>query len=174
MGGSYSKFLVIVWLFFFPPSIICNSWGRLSFRPMLSEETIPACCLFPQACSLRGWDWEDGAARGGGGAGKIVDGLGLPDNRWDMQFFFNSKNILYWGMPINSVEVVSSEHEGSQPCICMYPFSLKHPSHQDWHVTLSRVPCATHRSLLFVHFKYSSVYMTFPKFLTIPSHSWQP
>ena len=33
---------------------------------------------------------------------------------------------------------------------------------------LSRVPCAICRSLLVIHFKYSSAYMIFPKSLTIP------
>jgi len=55
---------------------------------MLSEETIPACCLFPQACSLRGWDWEDGAARGGGGAGKIVDGSRVARQQMGYAIFF--------------------------------------------------------------------------------------
>ena len=59
--------------------------------------------------------------------------------------------------------------EGTQSYIYMYPFSPKHPSHPDWHKTLREFPVLYTRSLLGIHFKYSSVYMTFPKSLTIPS-----
>ena len=45
------------------------------------------------------------------------------------------------------------------------------PSHPGWHVTLSRVPCAIRKSLLVIRFKYNSVYMTSPKFQTVPSPS---
>ena len=50
----------------------------------------------------------------------------------------------------------------------MYPFSPKLPSHLGCHITLSRVPMLYSRSLLVIHFKYSSVYMSFPSSLTIP------
>ena len=33
------------------------------------------------------------------------------------------------------------DSEGTQPCMCMYPFSPKLPFHPGCHITLSRVPC---------------------------------
>ena len=57
--------------------------------------------------------------------------------------------------------------EGTQPSIYMHSFSPQPPSHPGWHITLSRVPLLYNRCLLVIHFKYSSVYMTFPKSLTI-------
>ena len=39
-----------------------------------------------------------------------------------------------------------------------FTFSPKLPSHRGCHITLSRVPCAIHTSLLVICFKYSSVY----------------
>ena len=44
----------------------------------------------------------------------------------------------------------------------MYPLSPKLPSHPGCHITLNRVPCATQRSLLVIHFKYSNVYISIP------------
>ena len=49
----------------------------------------------------------------------------------------------------------------------MCPFSPILPSHPGCHITLSGIPCALSRSLLVVHFKYSSVYMSVPNPLTI-------
>ena len=43
------------------------------------------------------------------------------------------------------------------------------PSHQGWHITWVELHVLYSRSLLVIHFKYSSVYMTFPNSLTIPS-----
>ena len=43
------------------------------------------------------------------------------------------------------------------------------PSHPACHITLSRVLCLYSRSLLVIHFKYSSVHMSIPNSLTIPS-----
>ena len=40
----------------------------------------------------------------------------------------------------------------------MYPFSPKFPSHPGWHVTLGRFHVLYSKSLLVIHFKYSSVY----------------
>ena len=67
--------------------------------------------------------------------------------------------------------------EGTQSYMYMYPFSSKLPSHPGCHITLSRVPSAYNSFLLVIHFKYSSVYMSIPSSLTIPSpHTfpWQP
>ena len=38
--------------------------------------------------------------------------------------------------------------EGTQPYICMYPFSPKPPSHPGCHTTPSRVPCAVQHDLV--------------------------
>ena len=71
---------------------------------------------------------------------------------------------------IDNVVIVSSGTvKGTQPCMHAYPFSPKFPSPPGCHITLSRVPYAIQSSLLVIHFKYSSAYMTFPMSLTVPS-----
>ena len=42
----------------------------------------------------------------------------------------------------------------------MYPFSFKLPSYPGCHTSLSRITCVYSRSLLVIHFKYNSMYMT--------------
>ena len=49
----------------------------------------------------------------------------------------------------------------------MYLFFFKFFSHVGYYRVLSRVSCAIYRrSLLVIHFKYSSVYMSTPNFLS--------
>ena len=43
---------------------------------------------------------------------------------------------------INNVVIVSSGQQRDPAIVCMYPFSLKLPSHPGCHITLRRVPCA--------------------------------
>ena len=178
VGGSYSKFLLIVWLFFFPlppPSVIPGEdWA--SGPCCLRRPSLPAAC-FHKPVPFRGWDWEDGAAQGGagGGAGKIVYGSRVARQQMRYAIFFLlAKTFLYWGMPINSVEVVSGEQWRVSAMHMHVSILPQTPLPPRLDATLSRVPCATLRSWLVVHFEYCSVYMTFPKFLTIPSHPWQP
>ena len=57
--------------------------------------------------------------------------------------------------------------EGTQSYIYMYPFSLKPCSYPCCLITELRV--LYNKSLLVIHFKYSSVYMTFLNSLTAPS-----
>ena len=45
----------------------------------------------------------------------------------------------------------------------------QNPSHPGCHIILSGVPCAIWRALLIIHFKHSSVYMSIPNSLTVPS-----
>ena len=59
--------------------------------------------------------------------------------------------------------------KGIQPRIHMYPFSPKLPLHPACHNIEQSSICHTSRSLLVIHFKYSSVYMCNPNSLTIPS-----
>ena len=59
--------------------------------------------------------------------------------------------------------------EGIQLYIYMYPLSPKLSSHPGCHITLSTLPVLHSRSLLVLHFKYSSVYMSIPNSLTVPS-----
>ena len=58
--------------------------------------------------------------------------------------------------------------KGTQLCIHMHPFSPKLPSHGGCHIMLSRVPCTIlySRSLLAIHPKYSSVWMSISSSLT--------
>ena len=70
---------------------------------------------------------------------------------------------VFWQFTVNS--------EGTQPYIYMYPFSSKLFSHPGCHRALSRVSSAISRSLLIIHFKYSSVNMSIPNSLTIPYRS---
>ena len=66
---------------------------------------------------------------------------------------------MLWQFHVNS--------EGTHPYRYMHPFSSKLPSHPGCHLTLSRVPCAVYsRTLLVIHFKYSSVDMSIPNFQT--------
>ena len=60
------------------------------------------------------------------------------------------------------------DSKGIQPYICMYPFSSKLLSHPGCQITLSRVPCVYSRSLLVIHLKNTSVYLSIPNSLTIP------
>ena len=64
--------------------------------------------------------------------------------------------------------VSGAQWKDSAMCI-LYLFSPKLPSHPSCCITLSRVLCAIQQVLLVIHFKYSSVYMSIPNFLTIPS-----
>ena len=59
--------------------------------------------------------------------------------------------------------------KGSQPYIYMYLFSSKLPSHSGCHMTLSRVHCAIHRTLVFIHPVYNSLHL-----LTANSQSFPP
>ena len=75
--------------------------------------------------------------------------------------------------PINNIVIVSGEQwRNSAICIHISILPLI-PLCPGWHITLSRVPCVYNKFLLVICFKYSIVYMTFPKSLTIPS-PWQP
>ena len=80
---------------------------------MLSEETIPACSLFPKASSLPGMGLgEYGCLRRRRGRGeKIVGGSRAAGQQTGhaVFVFLNSKNILHWGMPIKNVVVVSGQ-----------------------------------------------------------------
>ena len=82
-----------------------------------------------------------------------------------LSFFTFSLLILCWGIVLYTTTTMlwsfQVNSEGTQPYTYVYPFSLKLPSHPGWLITLS---------LLVIHFKYSSVYMTFPNSLTVPSH----
>ena len=67
---------------------------------------------------------------------------------------------------------------GTQPDMYMDPFYPNHHHPPNTHPSrLARNTAEFHvlysRSLLVIHFKCSSVYMTFPNSLTIPS-PWQP
>ena len=55
----------------------------------------------------------------------------------------------------------------------MYLFSPKFPSHPGCHIPLSRIPCALSRSLLVVHFKYSSSVHVSPRPLNYPLYPKQ-
>ena len=61
--------------------------------------------------------------------------------------------------------IVSGKQEGTQPFIYMYPFSPKLPSHPGCHITLTEFSELYSRSLLVIHFKYSSVDTNFCKML---------
>ena len=51
----------------------------------------------------------------------------------------------------------------------MYSILPQNPSHPGCRVTLNRVQCAICGTLLVMHFKHSTVYMSIPNSLTIPS-----
>ena len=58
---------------------------------------------------------------------------------------------------------------------CIHPFSPKLPSDLGCHITLSRVPCAMQQDLVgYPYFKYGSVCMSIPNFLTVPSPHSSP
>ena len=62
------------------------------------------------------------------------------------QVFFNL--LFCFGVePVNSVVIVSGGQERTQPCMHMYPFFSKRPSHPDFHIKLGRVPCAIKKDL---------------------------
>ena len=52
--------------------------------------------------------------------------------------------------------------------IYMYLFFFKFFSQLGCYRIVSRVPCAVQYSLLVIHFKYSSVYLSTPNSLTVP------
>ena len=59
----------------------------------------------------------------------------------------------------------------------MYPLSPKLPSHPGWCITIEQSSLHFSRSLLVIHFKYNSMYMSTPNSLTILSprlFPWQP
>ena len=58
----------------------------------------------------------------------------------------------------------------TQPYLYMYPFSPKLPSHPGCHTILSRVHVQYSRSLLVIHFKYSTVFLLILNSLTIESN----
>ena len=60
---------------------------------------------------------------------------------------------------LTTVVTVSGEHQGNSAI--HKHVSPKLHSHPGCHIILSRVPCAYSRSLLAIHFKYSSVYTCF-------------
>ena len=66
------------------------------------------------------------------------------------------------------------DSKGIQPYIYMYPFSLKLPSHPGCHKHWAEFPMLYSRTLLVIHFKYSSVYMSIPDSLTNPSPTSPP
>ena len=75
----------------------------------------------------------------------------------------------YFVLEYSRLTVCQVNSKGTQPSICVYPFSPNLPSHPGCHITLSRVPCAIwYRSLLVFQFKYSSVYIR-ASFL---KHTW--
>ena len=55
----------------------------------------------------------------------------------------------------------------------MYPFPSTLLSHPGCHITLSSVLVQYSRSLLDIHFKYSTRYTSIPNFLAVPPR-WQP
>ena len=91
-----------------------------------------------------------------------------------MLFFFKKLSILYWVWQINNVVIVPGK-QGKDSSICTHvsvPPKLSSPP--GCHITY---PVLYGRSLLVLHFKYSSVHMSIPNSQTIPSpHSypWQP
>ena len=106
---------------------------------------------------------------------RITDSIGLNGLRF--LFFHQTLNFLFLigEEPINNVVVVSHEEWRDTGHTYMYGYIhvsillSKFPSHPGQHITLREfhVPC--NRFLLVIHFKYSSVYTTIPKSLTIPS-----
>ena len=68
----------------------------------------------------------------------------------------------------NNIVIVLGTQQRTQLYIYMYPFYHRLPSHPGCSIILSRVPWLYSRSLLVIHFKYSSVYMPVTNSLTIP------
>ena len=67
---------------------------------------------------------------------------------------------MLWLFQVNS--------KGPQPYLYRYPLSPRLPSHPGCHIT-AELPVLYSRSLLVFCFKYSSMYMSIPNSLTIPS-----
>ena len=61
---------------------------------------------------------------------------------------------------VHNVEIVSGEHQRNSVIHTHDPFSPKPLSHPGCHITLSNFPVLYSRSLLVIHLKYSSVYMS--------------
>ena len=86
-----------------------------------------------------------------------------------LTFYF----ILEWGW-LTMLWQFQVDSKGIQPYIYMYPFSLKLPSHPGCHKHWAEFPMLYSRTLLVIHFKYSSVYMSIPDSLTNPSPTSPP
>ena len=73
----------------------------------------------------------------------------------------HSRLTMSWWFQLNS--------EGTQPYVYMYPFSPKLPPIQAATQHWAEFHVLYGRSLLVIHFKYSSVYLSIPNSLTTPS-----
>ena len=92
---------------------------------------------------------------------------------------FYKSFLLYIGVkPVDNVVIVSCRQQRDSVMHIYVSILPKFPSHPGCHIELWAgflVLCS--RSLLAIHFKYSSVCMSIPSSLTIPSshsHPWQP
>ena len=75
--------------------------------------------------------------------------LPLPSDSSTLFFFFSvcslsffQKHFVLGCCRLTMLWCVWVNSEGTQPYMCVYPFSPKPPSHPGWHIALSRVPCA--------------------------------
>ena len=90
-------------------------------------------------------------------------------------FIFNTKNTLYWGLADEQCCASSRWTVKRLTHIYVYPLSprpLSHPiqaAAEHW----AEFPVPYNRSLLVIHFKYSSVYLWTSDSLTVPS-PWKP
>ena len=64
-------------------------------------------------------------------------------------FYFFKLLILIRVQSIINIEIVSSGQLKTQPCICMYRFSLELSSHLGCHITLSSLTCTVHQCSLY-------------------------
>ena len=96
--------------------------------------------------------------------------LGLPHCR-QILYHLSHQQSPYWGIASEKTMLwwFQVDRKDTQPHIYMYAFSPKWPFHPGCHIVLSRVPVLYSGSLLVIHFKYTSVYMSIPNSLTIPS-----
>ena len=96
--------------------------------------------------------------------------LGLPHCR-QILYHLSHQQSPSWGRASEKTMLwwFQVDRKDTQPHIYMYPFSPKWPFHPGCHIVLSRVPVLYSGSLLVIHFKYTSVYMSIPNSLTIPS-----
>ena len=90
-----------------------------------------------------------------------------------VSFFFTFYFILECGW-LTMLWQFQVDSKGIQPYLYMYLFSPKLPSRPGCHKHWADFPMLYSRTLLVIHFKYSSVYMSIPNSLTNPSPTSPP